>query len=213
MSDDTARAVGASGSATVMIAGKECTARPLSVRELAEVERICVDEYKDNYLATISRNIRRLPDKTRRNAYMEEEMTKAAGWVVRDLPSVSAYDAGRVKMTPDLRLWLKDTFQLNGKTDTDQMAQYASSALDQGMMSPEAYEEMTGIPAPVVQIGYVNWWITGSTDGMLTMVWVCFKDNGVTKDEVAAALSKDRTTLIDMVRNIEKLSVPEVGNG
>lgn len=211
--DDTARALGAGGSATVTIAGKECTARPLSARELAELERICVQEYKDGYLDTIGRNIKRLPDKSRRNAYMEEQMAKAAAWTVRDLPTAKSYDPARIKMSDKLSVWIKETFDLNGEADPDQMMQYAAVALDQGMMNEEEYTERTGAPAPSMRVGYVNWWMTGCFDGAIAFIWVCFRDNGVTREEVASEMGKRRGGLMKMVREIESLSVPDVGNG
>ena len=35
-----------------------------------------------------------------------------------------------------------------------------------------------------MKVNYVSWWITGTFEGMLTLVWLCFKSNGVTKEEV-----------------------------
>ena len=213
MSDDTARALGAGGSTPLMIAGKECVARPLSARELAEVERICVQEYKDNYLDTLSRNIKRLPDKSRRNAMMEEELIKVANWTVRDLPTAKAYDPNRVNLTDKLKSWIKENYDLNGEADSDRLARYAAAALDQGMLDELDYTEMTGKSAPSVRVGYVNWWVTGSYDGAIAFVWVCFRDSGVTREEVAAEMGKSQSSLMRMVQEIEGLSVPEVGNG
>ncbi len=213
MSDDTARAVGASGSTTVLIAGKECTARPLSIRELAEVERICVDGYKDDYLATVGRSIKRLPDKSRRNAFMEEEIIKAANWTIKDLPKSEVFDASRIDASSDLRLWLKETFSLNGQNDDNAVKRMAASALDQGMLSNAKYEEMTGKKPPSVSVPYINWWITGCFDGILTLVWIAFRDAGVTKDEVSEAVGQNMNLLTQLAHDLEKLSAPAAGNG
>ena len=211
--DDTARALGAKGTTTVMIDGKECTARPLSARELCEVERICIEEFKDDYLQTISRNLPKLPDKRRRQTLMEEQLIKVAGWTVHDLPTVKAYDADRIVLSGDLKSWLKETYSLNGKAGDLQLRKLAAAALDQKMLPPEAYQKMTGKQSPAVAVGYVNWWITGSYDGMIAFAWVCFRDNDVTRDQVAGEMGKNPQLLTELTREIESLSRPSVGNG
>ncbi len=211
--DDTARALGAAGGTTTIIAGKECTARPLSVRELAEVERICIEDYKDNYLATVGRNIKRLPDKNRRNAMMEEQLIKVAEWTIKDLPKSEVFDPARVNVTKDLRAWLKETFSLNGDTNAQTMKRTAAAALNQGILSSDEYKKLTNKNAPSVLVPYVNWWITGCYDGMITFVWVAFRDSGVTKDEVASALGRDASLLTQLTQEIEGLSAPAAGNG
>lgn len=206
--DDVARALGAGGTTTVEIGGKPCTARPLSARELATVERICIEEYKDRFLADMSRNLSKLPDKRRRNTLMEEQLIRVSGWTVHDLPTVKAHDSARISITPKLKSWLSDIYSLNGESDQDRLQKLAAAALDQGMLPAERYRQITGDDPPAVNVGYVNWWITGSYDGMVAFAWVCFRDNDVTRDEVAAAMSKDSMLLTELTREIEKLSRP-----
>ena len=43
MSEVMARAAGAGSPLTVEIGGKQCSVRPLTIRELTEVERDCVE--------------------------------------------------------------------------------------------------------------------------------------------------------------------------
>lgn len=211
--DDTARALGAAGGKTITIAGKECTCRPLSARELAEVERICIEEYKDGYLATVARNVEKIPDASRRSPFMEEQMIEAAGWTVHDLPRVKTYDPDRVIVNADVRSWMAERFNLNGQTPVDRIKQATANALEQGLMSADDYTDMTDKQPPAVMISYSNWWITGAYDGMIAFAWVCFRDNGVTRDDVAAAMSNDRGMLTEIASQIELLSAPAVGNG
>lgn len=211
--DDTARALGAAGGLTTTIAGKECTARPLSARELAEVERICIEDYKDNYLATVGRNIKRLPDKSRRNAMMEEQLIKMAEWTIKDLPKSEVFDPDRINITRDLRVWLKETFSLNGDDNSQALKNMVASSLNQGMLSKDEYKKLTNKNAPAVNVPYVNWWITGCYEGMITFVWVAFRDNGVTKDEVATAVGQDASLLTQLTQEIDTLSAPAAGNG
>ncbi len=211
--DDTARALGANGAVTVTIAGKECTVRPMSARELAEVERICVEEYKDGFLATIARNLSKLPDKKRRGTLIEEQLVRVAGWTVHDLPTVKSHDAERINLTPKLRTWLTETYKMDKTVDLAKLRATAASALDQGMLPPEHYTLVTDSEPPFFHVGYVNWWITGCLDGMIAFAWVCFRPDGVTRDEVASEMGKNRLMLTELTREIEKLSRPAVGNG
>jgi hypothetical protein len=59
----------------------------------------------------------------------------------------------------------------------------------------------------------VNWWITGSYNGIVTMVWTAFKHNHVTREQVAEAMNKNLADMMEMARDIESLSSPSVGNG
>jgi len=64
-----------------------------------------------------------------------------------------------------------------------------------------------------LKIQYVNWWITGSYDGMVTFIWLCFRSYGVSKEEVFDKIGKESSLLVELSREIETLSTPAVGNG
>ena len=72
---------------------------------------------------------------------------------------------------------------------------------------------MTGGKPLKVKVPYVSWWITGSFDGMITLIWTCFKHNGVSREDVARELGRNEALLTELSREIETLSVPAVGNG
>lgn len=214
MSDDVARAVGASGATTINIAGKECTVRPMSIRELTEVQRECVKRYKREYLETFSNNVDLLP-KSERTKFIIEKHEEAAKWDIDDLPHKYAYDISGIEMNRALRKLLTDLFGIDDKTSKNvvRMKQLCVSALDQGMLSSNQYRKLVGNPPVRVRVPYVNWWITGCYEGMITFVWVCFRHDGVTWEDVADELGKNPQMLAELTREIEHLTAPAVGNG
>ena len=211
MPDDVARAVGAGGR-TVNIGGKECTVRPLSIKELTEVERECLTIYKRNYLKTFSDNADLLP-KGEGIRMLQEKMEEVAKWDVGDLPSKYAYDPGSIKINRKLKKWLTEAFDMKEEIDDERMKRLVVAALDQMMLSTNKYQRMIGEPPVRAKVGYVNWWITGSYEGMITFVWVCFAHNGVTKEEVATELGRNQQMLAEITQEIEQLSAPAAGNG
>ncbi len=213
MGEQIARAVGAGGPTTVLIAGKECTVRPLGIRELTEVERDCVQRYKRAYLETFASNADLLPEAVRQKT-LEEKMEAVARWDVDDLPPKHAHDPERIKLTDGVRGWLAENMEVKPDAKDLHLRRMAATALDQGTLSAGDYTGMAdGLRPPRVKVPYVNWWITASYDGMVTFVWVCFRHNGVTREQVADELGRNLSLLVELTRDIEKLSVPEAGNG
>jgi len=212
MTEDVARAVAAEGATTVTIGGKECTARALLVREMAEAERICLEGYKRGYIKTVSDNAD-LVDRRKRDGLIERAVLNAAKWTVLDLPPVPMHVPQRIKVTDKLEAWLIKACGAGRGDSKDRLKTVAASALDEKMLSPELYEELTGDVPPTIRIGYANWWITETLEGKIAMVWLCFRDNGVTREEVADELGRNPGVLAAMVREVEALSVPQAGNG
>lgn len=221
MADDTARAVGAGGQ-SVTVNGKECRVRGLTIRELAEVERECLEAYKRSYLSTFAKNADLLPD-NQGYAILEAKMEKAARWDVNDLPIRYAYDPDRLQINGSLESWIKKNLDYDDK-DTKgkeipeairrtRMQRLTAAALDSEMLTSEDYTKMTGQEPKRTKVGYVNWWITGSFDGMLAMIWVCFQNQGVTKDELMDEIGRNPALMIQLSREIETLSAPAAGNG
>lgn len=216
MSEDMVRAVGAGSPLTVTIAGKECQVRPLGLRELAEVQRDCVDRYKRAYLETYAKNLDLLP-RDQRAQRMDAKLEETARWDIRDLPNKFAYNPRRIRVTEGLTARLRDLF---GEDEEDNWGselwtqRLAATALDQGMLSEKDYRELTKSPnLPRVKVGYVNWWITGSYEGMITFAYVCFRHNGVSRNDVEEALGKRPGLLAEITRELERLSAPQAGNG
>ncbi|MFA6336115.1 MAG: hypothetical protein WCX48_11320 [Bacteroidales bacterium] len=193
------------------IAGKACVVRPLGIKELTEVERDCLERRRRSYLETFAQNSDLLPA-GRGIALLEEKMIEAAKWDVEDLPSKYAHDPRRIKLTDEVKRFVGESFGVEA-ADDGKWCRLVATALDQGTLEESDYLKMTGCHAPKVKVPYVNWWITGSFEGMITFVWTCFRHNGVTRDEVTEALRGDMTLLVDLAREIESLSSPSAGNG
>ena len=108
MSETMARALGAKGAMTVTIAEKECQTRALGIAELTEIERECLDRYKRQYLRTFVQNLDMIP-KGKRDSILEKKMEEVAKWDIDDLPPKFAHDPTRIKVTSELKSWLKPT--------------------------------------------------------------------------------------------------------
>ena len=222
MADDVARAIGAGLPEEIIIAGKSCRIRPLSIRELTELERDCLARYRRSYLQTYSENLDLLGNGDRQ-ALMRSKFDEAARWDISDLPTKFVYDPKRLEVTPELVVWLQRNLDYSDvQADGTQFPEAVKElvrcrttavALDSGLLSEEEYEELTGKRPRKATVGYVNWWTTGCFDGMISMAWGCFKDCGVTRDEVAFELGRNPTLNANLTREIEHLSSPSVGNG
>lgn len=222
MSEDVARAVGAGSTETVIIAGKQCQARPLGVRELTEVERECLKQYKRQVLETYALNGDLLPE-AEAHRLLREKMDEVSLWDVSNLPPKFVVDFTQVKVNDAIIKWLTSNMGFTEKEDDGKTKSRAlidltakrmiAAAIDGNSMDAALYENLVGEPPRRQKVGYVNWWISGSYDGMITLVWICFKDNGVTRDEVAREIGNNPGILVNLSREIEHLSAAAVGNG
>lgn len=214
MPEDVARALGAAGGMpTVTIAGKECRARPLGMRELTEVERDCLDRYRRQYLETYAANLDLLPEASRAGL-MEKKLDEVGRWDIDNLPLKFAYDSAEITLSPELRQWVTEHWHLGDGLSDERMRRLTAASLDQEALSDADFRRMTGgDEPPKVKVPYVHWWITGSYDGMVTMIWTCFRRDGVTREQVMDSLGDNLTALTELSREIEKLSAPQAGNG
>lgn len=217
MSDDTARAVGAgAGMPPVMINGKECEIRPLSLLEFTEIERACLNQFRLHRLEYLKESAHLLGDEEEAKQLVREEQLNMADWDVTDLPPKYVYSADALEVNPDIKKWLREEWDVNTKAKEMTVAKLqrmVAAALDNGLLTPEQYKAMVGELPKKVNVGYASWWITGSVDGMIEMIWKCFKPQGVEKEEVIRAVSRDKALMVDLSRTIEAVSVPDVGNG
>jgi len=222
MGEAEARAVGAGGSLTVEIGGKQCHAKPLSFKELTEAERECLKAYKTSFLETYASNINLMP-KHLRDSMLREKFEEAARWDVDDLPAKFVVDPGRVTVSDKLKKHIVGVLDVDleskewkGKSreETEKTFQrLTATALDQGALSEKEYGELTGKKIKKVKVPYVTWWITGSMEGMMVFVWLGFKHEGVTKGQVEEAMAKDLVLITEFALEIERLSSPQLGNG
>jgi hypothetical protein len=211
MSEDTARALKAPSPFVIKFGKKECSVRPLSLVELAEAERICIDQYRQDYLRVWREQTKDLPNGTQ--IYLDK-VEMAAKWDVSDLPPKQAFDATLVKVTDELKRYLAEVFSLDQSALMDSRAKVLTvSLLDQKNLTVDMYKKLTGRSIQPLKIPYVGWWVTGSFDGSISFVWLCFRKYGVTKEEVMQKMSEDPALLAEVSRELERISSPDLKNG
>jgi hypothetical protein len=222
MSEDVARAVGAPApepEGGLVIAGKPCTVRPLTLKELGVVERACLKQYQRSVLQTYSENLDLLPE-TDRAKTMRDKLEEISKWDIKDLPLRRAYDVDRVVVNDAVLRWLYAAFdtvevELAQETDEDKrrklIQRVVGTCLDDGTLLKEQYEAMTGSLPRSMEIGYVNWWVTACYEGRIEMLYMCFAHSGITRDELLTELSLRPEKMIDITREIESLTSPRLG--
>lgn len=217
MAEDVARAVGAKGPGKFEINGKECIPRALGIREITEVERECVAAYKREIIRTYADNVDVIPNG---QALLEKKIEEVSRYDVTKLPPRNCHDPKRVKITPRLRAWMSETvtgfeeaMSMKGDADKETFERaLVATSLDNGMLDPHTYEAMVGELPRMTRIPYVSWWVSSSFDGMVTMIWIAFRDQGITKADIIAIVSENKAKLADMAQTIEGLTAPDVGN-
>lgn len=216
MSEAMARVLGAAGPLMVKIGGKDCSVRPLTMRELTEIERDCVQRYKRQYLETFAKNLDLLFPETARTI-MQDKMSEVARWDAKDLPSKFVYDPDKIKLTDGLKKWLAEFFDVSEEEQKDrtdeQWRRMTAVALDQELMSTEKYAGLSGHNPRRVRVNYISWWVTGAYEGMVTYAWACFRQNGVTREQVEDAMGERSTMLVEITRELDRLSKPQASNG
>lgn len=211
MSEDVARVLGAGAPGVVKIKGKECKLAPLSIRELTEVEREGVKLYRRMYLENLKDSIEFLPNG---DEVLREAVEKTAHWGTDDLPKKDVYLTSTIPTSPKLKKWMVENMGITEdrlKVVTTYQ-RIVASALDGGILSEEIYTKLTGTPVKKAKTGYINWWVTGTKEGMLAMIWQSAKNSGITREEVDSLIDSP-TDMMIFSREIEALSVPATGNG
>ena len=229
MSEAVARAVGSAGPTVVTIAGKECSVRPLKLKELGEIERECVKQWKRSYLEDFQMGLEFFPGShDDRSATMLAEIRKITPWDVKNLPAKYVSDPARIPVTEKLESWVRENFTdsfSDKKTDAEKTADesrkdelfviqsLAARAYDNDLLSEDDFTDLAGAKPRLVRIGYVNWWITGTMAGRLEMVYTCFKHNdGVTRESINAEIGHNEAMMESLAAEIESLTAPQLGN-
>lgn len=220
MAEDVARAVGAKDGMAVMVDGKECTIRPLSIVELAEIERECVSNYRKEFLQAWKDTLEFFPE-DQRLSVMQEKINEAAKFELKTLPVKYAYDPKHIELTNDMRKWIDENmsawveeFKDSRSDRIDQfLRSLAVQALEQGLLSEETYSTLAKKPVKKNKVGYVHWWVSNTMPGRLAVVYPVFRDNGLTREQIKRAVSNGEIKLDVIQEAIQALSVPEAGNG
>lgn len=216
MSEDVARAVGSGGTDDdLIIAGKKCTPRPLSLKELGEIERECLKKYRRSYVETFSDNCDFLSP-PERDKLLQAKIEEAARWDISDLPIRESHSPESISISDGLVRWVIEKFppvgKLSKKKQTQVVRRIAATSLSNGALTSDVYKELTGVDSQPVRIGYANWWMTATYEGQIEVLFACFKHAGVTRDEICAALNTNPDKLTDAAHEIERLTVPDLGN-
>jgi len=213
MTDDTARALGAGGR-SFNINGKVCKARPLSLKELAELGRVCLRAYKKDQIQGYKQMLEDcgLPS-TEINSMLMTKVQELSAIELEDLPTKTAYNPPELTITPDLKNWMVQNLGVEDKETDLQFQIKAAAALSGGLLSEADYEKLVGKKPRRVLQPYVAWWCSEQPAGVIAMLYQAFQSYGVTEDEVIEAFRKDEEGLRDMHREVEILSAPQPGNG
>lgn len=222
MPEDVARALGA-GEGSIVIAGKECRIRPLGATELAEVERECVKQYKREYLETLKANLDLLPATEDPVEYYQRRFDEVLKWDIDNLPPKYAYAEKKIKLTPALKTRVDEILALQEDEQAEKLKRtdatyriYVRALLDGKMLSEDEYKKLSGATSvPKARIAYSQWWISGNIAGSITFVWAAFRQDGVTKEEIARFIMTPggQAAIIEIVNDIERLSAPQANFG
>lgn len=217
MPEDVSRALGANGANTVIIGGVECTARPLKIKEVAELQRICLDAYKRQYIRTFSENADLYPPDMRFQVL--QEATERAGQMTLDnLPSKKIYNVKKIIVNEAVKSWVHDNFEevIESQWGTSPVPEQGykyltAKALDRGALSDANYKKMAGKEAKFDNGGYLGWW-TEQPEGAVAMMWLVFRSYGVTREQVEEYMDNNMAKAMETASEIETLTVPKQGN-
>ena len=213
MGEREARALGAG--TTLKVGGKEYKLRPVTVQYLCDLEREALEFYKQEYLKTYFDHLSKLGE--RGQTMLEKKLDEVASWSLDDLPKKRAYGVNRIPITAKLKKWaLEFRSEVGGATDEeltdDQIRGLVSTALDRERLKPETVKELTGRFPQQGNVRYDQWWVTGTMEGMVSFIFasICQEHKDVTKEEIKGW---DAASVFEGAREVEKITVPSMGNG
>lgn len=214
MPDDVARIVGTPDGDEFEIKGKKVRLRPLNMETLQLIEKEALSKYRKSFLEALKASEGLLTA-----AEIREEVISSAKWGPDDLPKKEVHDAGPVEPTDKVINWFCGKFGLTKSTFKDPIAnarivrRMLSMALDSESITADQFEELTGRHPRVMKTGYINWWITGTNEGMVSMIYHSIQDPDISREDIIDYLGGDKERMVDMTRTIEKMTVPETKNG
>lgn len=217
--DDTARAIGASGGSTIKIAGKDCRPKPLTLKELGELERRALRAYRRDYVQAVM-DVAEYLQEPNRSEVINKRVQEAANIVLKELPPHFICDPSSIECTQPLKDWIKQNFNIAAPDEKgapeDVHSGYqkaAALAINQGALTETEYTQIVGKPVVRTRVAYPNWWIASTPDGQLAMIHQSFRDYNVTESQVAEALGVDRGKIFELYSEVEEITAPDVGNG
>lgn len=181
--------------------------RPVVAQHLCDLERDALRHYKRQYLATFAENADLLGNGAA-GALIEKKMEEIARWDIQDLPQKTAYDIRACPVTPAAREWAAEHAP-DVETGNDRAVMAVlMTGLDNGELSSEDVERMTGRRPRRGKVRYDQWWVTTSMEGMIG--FVSYSVEGASRGDVA---SWPPVKLIEAVRVVETLTAADLKNG
>lgn len=213
MSDVEARILAASDEVTVR--GEDYKLAPLSLLQLAEIQRKALRFYKNNYITTFKDNVDIFPEDQRLDI-LAKKLDEVGRWDINDLPPKPTYDVRNVTITPALKEKILSFFepeQAEGwETWKDpKWTAVLGAVMDAGQITSEAIQKLTNTKPTTVKIPYDMWWVTAAYEGMLTLVYESVKINQphIKHNDVAKWPMPD---IMDAARIVEQITSPAWGN-
>lgn len=213
MSERESRAVGAG--TKIRVGEQEYTLRPIAVQQLCDLEREALQYFRRQVLETYRENADLLGD--RADDLIARKFEEVSRLTLDELPKKSAYDASRLPVTEEARRWVED-FRREAGGDRDEVLDdgrvraLIAAALDQERITPEQVEKLTGQRPALARVRYDQWWVTGCFEGMVAFIHSSLRQDHpeVTKQDVRGW---PISAIFETSREVEKITVPDLGNG
>jgi len=209
MTDDRESRALAAGD-LIEVNGKEYRLRPVRVQNLCDLENDALQYYKRQCLQTYKENLDLLDVEDQKH-FMREKLDEVARWGVQDLPHKSAFDVSLVPVNDKLKKWISDEYGISPERDTGYLA-LLSNALDNGNITPEEIQKVSGRKPISGRVRYDQWWMTANYSGMVCLIYnsVRSDDDKVTKDEIK---SWPFPKIAEAATIVERLTAANMGNG
>lgn len=214
MSDREARAL-AAGDA-IRIGDEEYRLSPISIQQLAEIQRTAVKYYRNSYLSTIKDNLDFIESQAEREKYFDRKLTEVASWDLNNLPDRTVYDADNLEVTDALKQLVVDStgHEASGDDEEEQNQQWRSlleAALNQGKITPQQVKEAVGKGPDFELTPYDFWWISSTWEGRLMLVYesVRIEHHRLKKTDVG---KWPFVKVAEAVKRILTITTPAVGN-
>lgn len=204
--DKEARALGAGVS--IEIDGKKYTIRPITIRQLAELEREALSYYKREYLKTYKNNLDLLED-NESAGLLQKKLEEVSKWDTTNLPTRKVFDASSVSVTNKAKKWIQKEYDITVETD-DIYRLFITLALDQSRLTSEQVKGLTGSYPREGNVRYDQWWITGTTEGMIHFVTEALASSNIKYEDVC---DWSYEKLVEACRKAEHITAAEMGNG
>lgn len=206
MGEKEARAVAARE--TVQVNGSEYRVSPLNVRQLQEIQRAALQDYKQQCLQLYINNRDVLPADL-----LERKVDEISKWDMGNLPIKIGYATDKVPLTEAVITLLVDKFpriDISIRTERERKS-LLEHALDQGQVTASEVKDLSGIAPEQARIRYDIWWLSTSFEAMALFVREAIAPDHpeVTKDDIAKWPVAD---LINIANVAQKITAPSLGN-